>query len=467
MPIAPSPHPIVTRFEDPFQEQYFRLFCNETSLACSGGWEDPLWQIHILQACHSEPCILQCAVAIAALDQACRTSSIGLDTAESHHRYALQHYGKALKSLQEVTTRGKSTRTVLLASLLIYCFENFHGDSRLALTHVQSALELMSNWLAATPRVSSSVGLSPSPHEIEDDLVSTLARLDITVSTFLSGVDPLVGRLAKYTISNNSTLTIPPVFMDVAEADRVWVHIMNRVFIFIAMAPRVMGLPKVARDKVMDGDGIQYTNTPVLEEIYAWQASFESILLHSRTPAGDKSFVRATMLRVLSVILSCAVRYAFFDRSKHHLTSVFLPEFCEIVALASSVIDHPSFIRGFVFETAFIPSLFVVVVLCRDKMVRTEIIRIAKAMYPRREGVWDSAMLIKMGEELLMAEESARDNLYRDEWVGTELDSHSWTDASAPGDSTRSWLYPYPFSSGTKNTSDVNLSSVFCLRPIP
>jgi hypothetical protein len=76
-------------------------------------------------------------------------------------------------------------RTALIAALLIFCFENFHGDVRLALINVRSAQELMHNWLeskgeSATPR-----RFSPAPFVIEDEMVQAFAKLDIHMLTWI------------------------------------------------------------------------------------------------------------------------------------------------------------------------------------------------------------------------------------------------------------------------------------------
>lgn len=131
--------PIKLLFSDEQEERYFEIFHEETAAALSGGFDTPLWNPIVLQACQDEPCILHCAVAISALDKACKVKSIESlgHTSEIHHRYALQQYSKALKGVREVILkRENSLRTALIASLLIFCFENFYGDVWLALTNV-------------------------------------------------------------------------------------------------------------------------------------------------------------------------------------------------------------------------------------------------------------------------------------------------------------------------------------------
>jgi hypothetical protein len=249
-PIAPVPNPrnsIV--FQDGLQEQYFCLFFRETSPAFSNGWDDSFWQQTVLQACQDEPCILHCAVAVAALDKCCRSKNAEAiqDSAETHHQYALQQYGKALKGIQDVTNREKnSVRTVLIASLLIYCFENFHGDARLALNHMQSALLLMNDFLANNPRSGLTDGWSPAPGVIEDQIVTIFSHLDITVMSWSDCDEPL-GTILHYT--NTTIPPMPSAFATIIEASDRFDHIVTRVFHYMAMVRETLKAPKAVQTR--------------------------------------------------------------------------------------------------------------------------------------------------------------------------------------------------------------------------
>jgi hypothetical protein len=49
--------------------------------------------------------------------------------AEQHHIFALEQYSKAIKDMkEEIFAEKHDLRTILLASLLIICFEIYHGN---------------------------------------------------------------------------------------------------------------------------------------------------------------------------------------------------------------------------------------------------------------------------------------------------------------------------------------------------
>lgn len=76
-----------------FEGQYFRIFREETAEALRGDFDIPLWSRIVLQACHDEPCILNCAIAISALQKSSLISTVPrkevvrlCSEAEVHHQ---------------------------------------------------------------------------------------------------------------------------------------------------------------------------------------------------------------------------------------------------------------------------------------------------------------------------------------------------------------------------------------------
>jgi hypothetical protein len=94
-------------------------------------------------------------------------------------------------------------------------------------------------------------------------------------------------------------------------------------------------------------------------------------------------FIPATILRINSVMLDTTVRAAFFDRLKPELHDMFLPEHCEIVALAACLVDRQDFLKTFVFDAWFLPALFLVLTKSRDRLLRQEVVRVLKEVTPR------------------------------------------------------------------------------------
>jgi len=400
---CPPRVPTTIIFSNENEERYFRGFHDETAGSLSGGFDAPLWNRIVLQACHDEPCILHGAIAIAALDRACKAKHIQSlsHTSEMHHQYALQQYSRALRGLHDaVSRRGDSLRTALISSLLIFCFENFHGDIRLALVNVRSAVDLMHSWLAQNVNLASVTGFSPRPHVIEHELVLAYARLDVHLMSWMD--TPQIQRtpILSYVVTQPSP--IPSSFGSLVEAKECFEHIANRVFQYLAdIHTHGHQGDAVSHNEVYGGTTGVLQELAVAVELRAWMAAFDPVLKN----ANPVDFVGANTLRIHALTLHISLRSVFYSLAPNNTQfNIFLPEYCEIVALAKGITSHPSFVRSFVFEAGIVPSLFVVVAKCTDSMLRQELIDVLHKASPRREGVWDAFMVAKIGRELLKFE---------------------------------------------------------------
>lgn len=76
-----------------------------------------------------------------------------------------------------------------------------------------------------------------------------------------------------------------------------------------------------------------------------------------------------------------------------------------IVALSRRLVEHPNFVRGFVFDIGIIPALVIILMLCPDRALKKETNSILRDMVPRREGVWDSRIAAEAGERILAEDE--------------------------------------------------------------
>jgi hypothetical protein len=443
---CPPRVPIKLLFSDEQEERFFRIFHEETAGALSGGFDTPLWNRIVLQACQDEPCILHCAVAISALDKACKVKSLEslAHTSETHHRYALQQYSKALQGVREVILKRESPlRTALIASLLIFCFENFHGDVRLALTNVQSSVDLLHSWLASNIGPEVPKGFSPRPQIIEDDLVLAFARLDVHLMSWIDTPQPSRTSILDYAVTEPAP--IPAHFSSLLEAKTSFEHVVNRLFKYLAQIKRIKNEVHASlHNRVYDEDGIPFIEPPVSIELKSWMTAHVPVLSAARKPTGAQDFVGALTLRIHALTLLISLRSVFFDdgvQSKAH--DVFLPEYCEIVALAREVSCHPNFVKSFVFDAGIVPSLFVVVTKCGDQMVRREAINILRVCSPRREGVWDALMVARIAEEVerfgdeleMKTEGGNREEGMHNRWVEIHLTCLSTTFAlPAPPD---------------------------------
>lgn len=90
--------------------------------------------------------------------------------------------------------------------------------------------------------------------------------------------------------------------------------------------------------------------------------------------------------------------------NEKRIHNLILPEYREIITVCRAIVNHPAFIKSFIFGGGIIPPLFLVICRCQDLTLRHEAIQILKDSKGRREGVWDAKTIARIGEEILRCE---------------------------------------------------------------
>jgi hypothetical protein len=137
----------------------------------------------ILQASWNEPSLSGLVASPGALYKAGGSKIVTLSKEETdpHQQYAFQQYGRALKNVQariSANKRRETMRIALIASLLIYCFENLYGELDSALGRLEGALRLMHKHLKHVSRLHKHSENTSPTSALDDDLVAAFFRLD-------------------------------------------------------------------------------------------------------------------------------------------------------------------------------------------------------------------------------------------------------------------------------------------------
>jgi hypothetical protein len=126
--------PTTALFNSQVEHQYFLHFRDEVANDLSGPLQTNIWNYIILQATTETAALRNLTISIAALSKA----KSCLDSASSHQSFAIRQYGKALAELRQIINQSddSAVRISLIASLLIFCFENIHGDHEQAVSQL-------------------------------------------------------------------------------------------------------------------------------------------------------------------------------------------------------------------------------------------------------------------------------------------------------------------------------------------
>jgi hypothetical protein len=411
LPLLTLEHfPEAASFKDGKDFQYFRHFREHTvfELVESVGYDPAAWNRILFQACDEEPPLRRLMLSVAAMSKSGEGSEL------LHYQYAVQQYGQALKEIQRMIidrqdSESDSTRTALLASLLIFCFEGQNGNPKTAIEHLQSALTLLQK------RVSKSKGNysyirygSPVP-EIEYELFSTFLRIDHNLISKIEtgGKYSVKGNILEVDYVNEPSCPYERLgtFNTVWDARDHFEHLVHR-FLWNSPQNWKASVPQPSKPFFFqDPPNIAFPmyDSLVLETI-AWSKAVAPLLERSSSPWSPE-FVPLRTMKVQSLCLKVILRSAEVpddDRKAEDIHSFS----SEIVALSQELAVNPRFHRKFSFETGIIQSLFTVVIECRDMGVRREAVEVLKAIVPRRENMWDSTECAGACERLLDMEEA-------------------------------------------------------------
>ncbi|KUJ19269.1 uncharacterized protein LY89DRAFT_487860 [Mollisia scopiformis] len=396
-------------FSHELEARYFRLYQEELSDELSAGFETILWNRVVLQACTNDS-IRQLIIAIAALKKAGREPSANL--ASQHRKYALYEYGKALKGVQAaLTLRRDGLRIVLIAALLIFVLESMFGDTKRAVTNIQTALDLINQRLLLMshacrgPFITRGF-LPPSfPDLIEEEILNSFLRLD----------RPAVGLLSRSKGSRPQNkmfssklyledFQIPETFSSIGEARLYYERLRFRVFPEHAFEtklkdttslPEGASAPAILLMELFSEITDESSAPAIRDDLARWHQAFGPLLRHSRTKEGSSTYVAAMMLQIQAAAISIPL---FILNSIRESTDPAVTAARDVVQLSKALVADPRFPKTFVFEMGIIPCLWIVVILYPDFHLKREAIAVLRAMEPRVECVWDSKIVADTGD---------------------------------------------------------------------
>lgn len=411
LPRVLAPAPFSSGFQNQTEHQYFIYFKEETMPDLAGPFPSDIWQYVVLRAAHEEPLVRHLTVALAALGK----SKSSVHDRSSHLQFAIEEYGRALRMIQRLIQNRsdkQSFRIALIASLLVFCFENLHGDTDQAVAHIRSALLLFRKRLAlySSPRYAGPKKL-PSLPGLEDDVLHLFVKLDKDLTCHVD--NSLTSQIGRDLESRSELLQIdyddevfrvPSSFATTNDAKDSLEQLMSGATPYLKHLPALLIGNANAPIQVPPG---------VYEEFDAcinqWWRAFTP-LMESNI---EKDFIACATLQALSLATFLTVRRVCCGVE---VASSFNAPSREIVALSRRMVRDKKWKRTFAVCGGIVPALFVVIMVCRTRSIREEALDILKLAEGRVEVTWDAAVLAKVGEQVLQAEDAKG---YLPSWMST------------------------------------------------
>jgi len=392
--------PAIPMFQDEHEYQYFNFFRDEVAPDISGPIPNTIWTYVVVRASTDEPALRYLSIAIAALHK----------SEVSHQRFAVNLYARALKRIQTVIStchQEEATRISLIASLLIFCFENTLGEPDQAIAHFESALSLMSKQLPHSTRPYSKIRPVPSIPHLEDEVLDAFMCLDNTV---VAGLRKNMHRpkMTCLRINYSDNLVMPRSFQDVIEAKKYLAYVQYKAMPFLAHMPEYYA--GLASGGVFEPNITQEAFDELSSLIHEFTSVFEPMLERGCLGTNYQEFAAAATIRVIMLSTELSV-YSISHACGIIASCDMENKFRELVALSGRVVRNPRFKRTFVMDCGIVPCLFVVVVVCQSRDLKLEAVRLLREAVGRKEVVWDAKMIADMGDNILKAEGQLLSNL--------------------------------------------------------
>ena len=371
----------------------------------------------MLQACETSPAIRHAIIAIGALNLSSPTTPSS-EVGTLRHQFAFRQYSKSICLMRRDVAGGRhDLRSTLIACLLFYCFESFHGYHDLAINQVYTGLKMIREWTTSFYRSNKDGKLlttigSDDTYTVEDDILRAFGSLEIQVMSYADGRNANLHEHYRH-CGQASIDEMPSVFCELLEAKALLELVIRRSMHWLRSTMHLHNFSAVSSPSSLPPNDRESTESPIslffdvdptyeeqfatLKEYERWDRAFQPLLTYARSrSACQEFFLHASTLRLhwLSGCLSIAS-----NNSRHSLVNDgrFTKGLEELVDIARILLSQTNqgLEGSFVFDMQIIVPLMTVGWVYRHRALRREAVDLLLRS-PRIEGVWDGMVVGKM-----------------------------------------------------------------------
>ena len=290
-----------------------------------------------------------------------------------------------------------------MSCAIFVCFEALQGKYESALSHMQGGLRIFRDWQAESSKHGPLGSASASQHHqsVDSEIVQMFARLNVQTLVF-----PDTHLLPSDFLKQDPHPiidSIPGVFKTLKEARDCLDNCMS-----FELQASVAACFDCQGSEKEPGAGVPQ-DASNKDKISQWSAAFDAFVRKAGPSRKHEELQGAMLLEIqykcAKILLSVGMppRETLFDR----LTTLFE----SVISLATSVIDRtdsrgaPGRTGHFSFETSLVPPLYFTATRCRNPWIRRQALSLLSST-SRQECLWNSEMLSKIAERLILIEEN-------------------------------------------------------------
>ena len=423
------------------ENRYFDHFQRKTTSGFQGIMDWSIWNHLILQLCHHEPFVRESVVAIGALIRSLEVGNSDREfparddspseVAAMHRQFAFLKYGRAVKAMQTALIGAEPTQ-ILVACLLVFCFEILLDNRSLALSHVITGHRMLQDWLNKhhQSKLPDRDLHSPASRNVDDELVDAFEHLDLQISTIYD-VRPIELHRAIICEGRSVIEQMPSTFKTLTEAGKYLTVIMKQSHHFMATTWQSTESSSLVADLVtippgplvvVSGvntnstsfkvpDSLRVEQKPYAEDILRWLKAFQPLFQRTRRleKVGSKDYVTCALLQMHAIATRILVAGLLFTEELSY--DAFLPHFREMLALINIIVDVHRNVSdttalgaaGFVLGLGITAPLYLLITRCRHRTLRRNGIEILRGWH--LEACWDPFCVAAVGEFIVDVEE--------------------------------------------------------------
>ncbi|KAL2060228.1 hypothetical protein VTL71DRAFT_9623 [Oculimacula yallundae] len=408
----------------------FDYFQSQTITKLPGLFYSYFWQKLVLQACTSEPAVLHAVIALGSAhrieDESLRYrnrrsfDSQEIDKIARRQFFTIQEYSKAINHLRNRETEDKcaSLRVVIITCVLFVTLELLRGEYENARAHTESGWKLMrelrlgNRCITFKPEAKLAGGFSPVDESLSDSLAC------LSVQSALFGCKSATSHLEINQPDHLGETKLPRYFRTVSDARKS----------FNVLLVDVLALTQECRSFDLAG-------TPYPNELRSRQVCLQSAIAtwkisYSRSRAtllqqsdGMHTSIGVALLRIFlsmtSIMAETALsggRQMIFDDYNSHFTSIITQtlSLLKSVGHPKSQSDREKMAGEFIADIGMLPFMYFTALKCRSPWIRRHAITLLLTT-PIREGMWDSFIMAKVAQKVIILEEDGFYDSFLDE----------------------------------------------------
>ena len=386
----------------------FDFFRSQTGPMLSGPFDANFWTRLLLQFSHSEPTVWHSLLALSTLhEQYLLDNDHRCDhDYASNRRFALQHYNEAIGLLTGSSPESKpSTEVILVSCILFVCLELLLGNVEGAINHVHGGIKIIHGWKSeqAKSGAKSSQKSTPTVEFIEDNIGPLFDHFNLHSFIY--------GRPAPtFPIQEKSSDQKAKKFNSFLDARSSLLNLMNAGQQFA----KAFGVYS-HNHSPENGATAALKKANLVARIRRWPKAFDALMASPKMAQLNAEDLRAAnLLRLQHKIGAIWIPNAL-NAGETSFDS-YIDDFDSLVRLATSIYEKDlettptRRYASFSFEMQNIAPLYITAIKCRNPVIRRNALNLMKRM-PRREGFWDSRLVIKMAERAIDIEEEGLEEL--------------------------------------------------------